>query len=145
MLYDLGYSNFGSSDPVLHAIRILGAILVDVRYLPHSQDAQWDGIVLSQQLGSRYVHVKDLGNVNYRGSGNVIQNLEKGMKTVEKMLADSPAVLMCVCGDRSNCHRMIPIREFEKMGIVCAELTRKLVDELLRGAASEGSEVLLRE
>ncbi len=43
-----------------------GWLLLDIRRTPVSTWADWTGRTLVQRYGSAYVHVPELGNLNYR-------------------------------------------------------------------------------
>ena len=104
----------------------LDAVLVDVRMVPRSRAAQWSAYSLSRKFGHRYAWVRELGNVNYKGTVEQIKiaNFPAGEKRLRELLALSPAegassgpamsgvegkaiILLCGCPDVTQCHRKL--------------------------------------
>jgi hypothetical protein len=130
-LFDVGYMEIRDLKKLVKAVQKLGATVFDVRFSPRSRDPRWNRGNLEKVFGDRYVHVKDLGNINYKGGSIEFVNLESGMAKIAERLGSSPVVLMCGCWKRKECHRIvIGMRFNEKYGIDCAPLTLAMCDEL---------------
>src|SRR5689334_4544023 len=65
-LYTMGYSSWAPAQ-LAATVRDLGAALWDIRFSPLSRRPEWQGRALRAAVGPAYVHVKALGNKNYRG------------------------------------------------------------------------------
>jgi uncharacterized protein (DUF488 family) len=109
MLYTVGYSNW--TPPTLcAAVTRLGAILADIRYQPASRwQPRWNRRALAAALGTQYVHLKALGNVNYKQRIPVeLLDYATGKAAVEALLAaGQPVILMCMCRGLDTCHRLV--------------------------------------
>lgn len=104
-LYTIGYAGLFRDD-LLHFIRQQKAFLVDTRLVPRSRDAQWDRVALTNAFSPDYVHVQDLGNVNYRNGGPIqLKDQAKGLHRLLELLAERPCMLLCMCKDVATCHR----------------------------------------
>jgi uncharacterized protein (DUF488 family) len=112
-IYTLGYSGWKIED-VEAALERLDAVLVDVRMVPRSRWAPlWNGAVLHNRLGDRYVWLREFGNRNYKGTFAEIEiaDLPTGEKRLREFLAKDATgkavVLMCACRDINVCHRKV--------------------------------------
>jgi uncharacterized protein (DUF488 family) len=90
------------------------ALLVDVRLSARARDPAWSEASLRRMLGPRYLHVPQLGNVNYQAHDAPIQlaDAQAGLRRVLKAASllldprDVPTVvLLCACRERGRCHR----------------------------------------
>lgn len=102
-------------------IEALDAYLIDIRFAPYSQILQWRQIYLKVLLGSRYLHIPNLGNRTYKEDKITIQNLELGLKTVFSL--NENILLMCACEIAENCHRRLISAELKKRGIESVEIS----------------------
>lgn len=118
-IFTTGYTAKDINDlrPLLDA---LGAVLIDIRFAPYSQVLQWRQIYLKVLLGSKYLHIPNLGNRTDKEAKITIQNLRLGLETVFSL--NKNALLMCVCETAENCHRRVIITELEKRGIETEEI-----------------------
>lgn len=99
----------------------LGAILVDIRFTPDSQVMVWRQIYLKILLGSKYLHISNLGNREFRGNNKVsIQNLHLGIETLLGLNTNS--ILFCACREQIDCHRRVITAELQKRGIETTEI-----------------------
>jgi uncharacterized protein (DUF488 family) len=104
-------------------IRKNGAILVDVRYSPSSSDEQWRKRNLVTLLGDQYVHLKEFGNENFKGTEIRIHDMAVGTMKIRRLLEAAPVVMMCACWNRSTCHRTVVIRHLvDEIGVEAAVL-----------------------
>lgn len=105
-IYCLGYT--GRKLPQLgDAITRLQAVLVDIRYMPHSRNPVWEQQALLRSFGDRYLWLKELGNRTYRTGGIQIDNYPQGKLKLLKVLDSSSAILMCACDHAETCHRTV--------------------------------------
>ncbi len=109
-IYTMGYQGWTPA-AFCRAVRARDGLLVDVRYAARSRNRAWTKSALLEEFGERYLHVRDLGNVNYRAVGRPIEiaDLEAGAKTVESLLTMVPGalILLCACKDVATCHRKV--------------------------------------
>lgn len=87
-------------------------LLVDVRLVNWSKRKEFCGVELRRMFGTKYVWLRELGNVN-KYSGKEVQLLdeEKGFEILRKLGKENERlVIMCCCVDMSKCHRRV-IRE----------------------------------
>lgn len=134
-IYTLGYNGW-KIEEVEAVLAQLDAILVDVRMVPRTRwTPQWNGSVLHDRLGDRYVWLKQFGNRNYKGTVDQIEIadfptgerrlrelIKKGSDDSAAIPATAPAlpsvseagksiILMCGCRDVNVCHRK-PLAEW---------------------------------
>ena len=108
-LYTLGYQGH-TPDRILSYVQRLGAALVDVRYAVRSMRPEWRGAALKQLVGpGRYVHLRCLGNVNYKAPNLpiVLDNPNGAVWTMRWILDERPAILLCGCAEHIDCHRSV--------------------------------------
>lgn len=119
-IYTTGYGGKKIADlkPMLDA---LDAVLVDVRFVPHSEILHWRKTYLKVLLDWKYLHIPNLGNRTFKTEKVTIQNLQLGIETILKL--DKNAVLMCGCEKIENCHRLVIAGELMKQGIETEELS----------------------
>ncbi len=99
---------------------VLDALLIDIRLVPYSQVLHWRQIYLKVLLGSKYLHIPNLGNRTYKEAKITIQNLRLGLETVFSL--NKNALLMCACESAENCHRRVIIAELKRRGIETEEI-----------------------
>ena len=121
-VYSLGYDNVFISN-LKKFIFDNDIMLVDVRYSPTSYSIYWRKKFLQTTFSKNYIHLKELGNVNYRDESEFkINDIEKGMSKLLSMIKDHNVVIMCVCSDINTCHRQIISDELESFDIKCEEV-----------------------
>lgn len=98
----------------------LDALLIDIRFAPHSEIMHWRKIYLKTLLGGKYRHIPNLGNRTFRENEITIQNLQLGLETILNL--EGNLVLMCVCREPENCHRRIIERELNRREIETTEI-----------------------
>ncbi len=118
-IFTTGYTAKDINDlrPMLDALK---AVLVDIRFAPYSQVLHWRQMYLKVLLGSKYLHIPNLGNRTYKEDKITIQNLGLGLETVFSL--NKNAVLMCACETPEKCHRRVIIAELNKRGIETEEI-----------------------
>jgi len=118
-IFTTGYTAKDINDlrPLLDA---LDALLIDIRFAPYSQVLHWRQIYLKVLLGSKYLHIPNLGNRTFKEDKITIQNLRLGLETIFSL--NKNVLLMCACETVENCHRRVIIAELEKQGIETFEI-----------------------
>lgn len=126
-VYHFGYQGHKPED-LLAECRRLGAILLDIRYAPYSRwQAGWQRKSLQLLFGPDYLHVPQLGNINYKNGLPIeIADMEAGLSIVFEQLKSRPVVLMCVCREFERCHRRLVAEELEERGIAVMPLSLRL-------------------
>ena len=86
------------------------ALLADVRMSARARVPQWNQGPLQRVFGERYVHIKALGNANYKGAlgldaGIVLNQPERGVEWATTALRSQSIILLCACKDYHECHR----------------------------------------
>ncbi len=73
-IYTTGYGgkNIADLKPMLDA---LDAVLVDIRFVPHSDILHWRKTYLKVLLDWKYLHIPNLGNRTFKEEKITIQNL----------------------------------------------------------------------
>ena len=119
-IFTTGYTAKDINDlrPLLDA---LDALLIDIRFAPYSQVLQWRQIYLKVLLGSKYLHISNLGNRTFKEEKITIQNLGLGLETVFSL--NKNVLLMCVCETAEKCHRRVITAELNKRGIETEEIS----------------------
>lgn len=109
-IYTIGYG--GKVDPrALHQFAVAhDALLADVRMSARARVPQWNQGPLQRVFGERYVHIKALGNANYKGAlgldaGIVLNQPERGVEWATTALRSQSIILLCACKDYHECHR----------------------------------------
>lgn len=128
----------------------LGAVVVDVRYGPNTGNMVWHegpkswlrlpalteegkprlkGLretVADFRPKANYIHVSDLGNVNFGNGGPIrIDNLERGLALLLRLLRDEPCILLCACEKLAECHRYQITQALSRAGVKCQPLDIK--------------------
>lgn len=113
-----GGKNIADLKPMLDR---LDAILIDIRFAPHSEILHWRKVYLKVLLDWKYLHVPNLGNRTFKEDKITIQNLKLGIETILNL--DKNIVLMCGCEKLENCHRLLVAGELIKRGIETEEIS----------------------
>lgn len=108
--YECGYSNLGTAKELIAKVKTLGAILVDIRLNPYSKRAEYQKAWLASECkkqGVGYLHIPELGNINYNKDGEPIQikDLPAGLRELKRLMATDNIMLMCGCKNLETCHR----------------------------------------
>lgn len=130
-LYDIGYLDVRKVEKLNALLVLLDAYLVDVRFSPNSRDPQWRQAAMKKEIGERYIHIKSLGNKNYKGGPIEFLDLPGGLDALAHLLQKKNVVVMCACWARDRCHRLNIVQEFEReYGIHGIPITRERIKEL---------------
>lgn len=126
-VWTFGYQGWKVDDLKAVAER-LDAVVVDIRLSANSKDASWARPNLQGRLGGLYLHVKALGNKNFRGDGPIeLLSPASGMNVVREIVASGRSViLMCACWNFSACHRRV-VSELvgQRLGMETREVTKR--------------------
>ncbi len=120
-VYTLGYAAPGSEERLLQLMSDVSMVLVDIRLCARSRwYHQWTKRRLQERFGERYVHVPELGNVNYRQRGQpvMLRDAEAGLQRVRDLLgAGYSVVLLCACVRYDRCHRSLVAERLVASGV----------------------------
>ena len=116
--YGIGYHGRTLAD-IKRILQALDAVLVDIRFAPHSRNPEFRKAHLEAALGSRYVYLRAFGNRNYKGGPVAIVDYEAGRAALEAL--DRPALLMCMCPDPAACHRTTVLQQLAADGFAAQE------------------------
>lgn len=131
-LYDLGYNDLKKADDLAKLAQALNAVVADVRYMPHTRNPEFSQTHLIELLGKDYVHIRELGNENYRGDGIHLVDVDKGMMLLHSLLSKKSVILICACWDRPHCHRLGVTQEYERRyNLATQPLTRQKCREII--------------
>lgn len=101
------------------------ALVVDIRLRARSWVPAYRGYALRRELGERYIHIPELGNVNYRDRDLPIEiaDLEGGIAKLRAAAnGHRAAVLLCGCRELETCHRRVVAEELSRrLGLEWAE------------------------
>ncbi|GLV56332.1 hypothetical protein KDH_31730 [Dictyobacter sp. S3.2.2.5] len=107
-LYPRGYAALDADQQVEVLMQSSDTLLLDIRLNPTSRwRPQWRKSALQERWRDRYIHKRDLGNVNYRNDQPIqLLNPARGIEEVAQMLRrGSSLVVLCACKDYEMCHR----------------------------------------
>ncbi|MBI5954344.1 MAG: hypothetical protein HY865_22025 [Chloroflexi bacterium] len=132
-LFDLGYNDLKKAGELAQIANELGAVIADIRFMPHTRNPEFSLKHLQEVLGDKYIHVGELGNANYKGTGGIqLANTEAGMRILHGLLANSAVIIICACWKRSECHRVYVAKEYEKRyNVDSTPITRTSARDLL--------------
>ena len=107
-IYTLGYSGW-NVEAIKTFLESVNGVAVDVRMVPRSRVAAFNGTAFSRLLGERYYWLSDFGNVNYKSGGPIaIADFDKGVERLGPLQnAGKAVVLLCGCPDVNVCHRKV--------------------------------------
>lgn len=98
------------------------AVLVDIRQRAGARGRPlWNKGRLQARYGARYIHIRSLGNKNYRlvdrHKGIELNNPDEGLEQLSKLVqAGYTPILLCGCKDYETCHRKVVYEAFKKEG-----------------------------
>ena len=104
-LYTFGYQNAKNPESLLALAEKREAVFADARFSPNSRNPMWGRARLALVLGERYVHVKALGNRNYKGGPIDLLDPDAGAEQISALLERSNVILLCTCWNVDTCHR----------------------------------------
>lgn len=99
--------------------------LVDLRYVTHHSNPWFTNYGLIISIGSRYVHIRELGNINHSDSTLPfdILNLEVGINKLYSLALNyGDVLLMCSCRSEDSCHRHLIVKRLTELGHKCSRL-----------------------
>lgn len=108
-VHTLGYAASGSEQELARLMADPKMLLIDIRFLPVSRwRPQWRKAALSATYRQRYIHMRGLGNVNYKHREQGIQLLAPDVPLLQLsqlMKCGYSLVLLCACAGYERCHR----------------------------------------
>lgn len=116
-IYTTGYGKRQPSE-IAELLDDLGAVLVDIRFSPWGRPG-FKGWELQRFFPGRYLHLKALGNADYKTSGMRIADYEAGRDSLVRL--DRPALLLCACASPVGCHRTVVAEMLRRDGFTVAE------------------------
>src|SRR5438874_958257 len=99
-VYTLGYAADGAAEQLEQLMADPTMLLIDIRLKARSRWMhQWTKKQLTLRWGGRYIHVPQLGNVNYKDRSLPVEleNPEEGIPIVQSYLQSYDMVLLCAC------------------------------------------------
>jgi len=114
MIFTVGYHNISRKD-LKDKVNEKDAAIIDIRYIPFSRNLFWTQDQLQEVFGSRYYHIKQLGNVNYKIKNSFkISDINAGLESLSPILEKYKNIfLLCACKDLKTCHRLIIAEEIK--------------------------------
>lgn len=106
-VYTFGYERRKPAE-IREEAKRLDAVVIDVRFSPRSRAVGWSLTELKRMLGPQYVHMKALGNLNYRRPHRpwVIVDAAGGIEAVTAFLRTGRNVILLCYEERpETCHR----------------------------------------
>lgn len=105
VIYTIGYEG-RSPLWLLSVLAEMDALVLDIRFSPHSRNPQWNKTFLLDIMDSRYRHLGEWGNRNYKGGPIDIVDYEAGKRRLLAALQEKSTIfILCVCKDYNRCHR----------------------------------------
>jgi uncharacterized protein (DUF488 family) len=116
-LIPFGYLARGSQERLTQLMADQEALLVDIRFKPHSKRPEWRQMALEEYWGDhqrqgtgRYHYLGELGNVNYRSGGPIqLSSPHYGLAVLKTLLNRYNIVLLCACACYDTCHRKVVV------------------------------------
>ena len=107
-LYTAGYKNWFDED-FYEKVEELDAYVIDVRLVPYAYFPYWRKEYISKALKEKYIHIKALGNKNYKNSQlpMEIYDISKLSIVIDMLKEGKNCVLFCACEECEKCHRKI--------------------------------------
>lgn len=108
-LHPLGYHEPHAEEQLHHLMSDSGMLLIDIRYRARAPYSRvWTKKALTAAYPERYLHMRDLGNINYQNPQLPIQlanPLRVLPQCVGLLQAGFSLVLLCACKEYEQCHR----------------------------------------
>src|SRR5690348_3880382 len=110
-IFTIGYRAPGAGAELAQLMAQPRMILVDIRYMANSWwSSWWCKSMLEKRYPGRYLHLRGLGNVNYREpeKGICLFAPEVPLYQLGVLLANGwSLVLLCACAAYERCHRRL--------------------------------------
>lgn len=118
-IYTIGYGKRHPSE-IAEILSNLAAVLVDIRFSPWGRPG-FKGWELQRFFGADYLHVKALGNADYKSGGMRIADYAAGKAVLARL--ERPALLLCACASPVGCHRTVVAEMLRRDGFIVTEAT----------------------
>lgn len=136
MIYLAGYHG-RKPEALLHLSQQLDAVVVDIRYSPHSRMPGWDQKDLIKLLHANYMWAHPFGNENFNNDEPIkIVNMQDGVNLLKRRRVNN-YILLCACKDGETCHRKV-VGEFIKANT--QQEVREVTEEEWAAATTYGEE-----
>ncbi len=101
-----GYASGGMPE-LERLMRDESAYLVDIRLSPRSRWHAFRRATLQARFRSRYIHMPELGNVNYRSAQPIqVAHPDQGIeRLINGIRQGYTLLLVCGCKEYESCHR----------------------------------------
>jgi len=112
MIYTIGYAKKHAMQRIITYLNLQEkTYLLDIRYHPYSKwNKQFTKENLQKQFGSKYIHIKSLGNTHFNKKGTEIKlsNPDRAIKKIKLLMNKGYSfILLCACEDYNTCHRKV--------------------------------------
>jgi len=110
IIYSIGYNAWSFYEFKSKVEDLGNPLIVDVRFSAKSFNPFWVKSHLEKVFGKQYIHIKNLGNINYSNDKPIkISNLSKGCEELVDIMNKQGCncLLLCACEDVEKCHRKI--------------------------------------
>ena len=128
-IYTTGYGRRQPSE-INELLDSLGAILVDIRFSTYGRPG-FKGWEMQRFFAGRYLHLKALGNADYKSGGMRIADYAAGLAALAAL--DRPALLLCACASPVGCHRTVVGEMLRRDGFSVVELDTDTIHAHVEG------------
>jgi hypothetical protein len=107
-LIPFGYMAKGSEECLNALMKQPNAYLIDIRLMPMSRwRPQWNQYFLQEKWANRYLHLRCLGNENYKSNKEIkLSDPERGIPClIDGLQLGYTLILLCACSRYEHCHR----------------------------------------
>jgi hypothetical protein len=126
-LYTVGYQNLRDVAELCEIAKRLQAVVVDVRYSPHSSKPEWSKVNLQKSVPG-YRWLKEAGNVLYKTDKIQLSSPNFAKAFLSSLLEESNIILMCSCWNSNTCHRIEVAKLVGAINVDAKKEWKKIVD-----------------
>ena len=84
-IYATGYANW-PFNALLEKAKQLDAVIVDIRLVPRSRKSEWRQGLMMARLRRRYLHIRQWGNLKYKGGPIQVADFPAGKARLQAAL-----------------------------------------------------------
>ncbi len=128
MIFQIGYAQKGAMRQIDRLVTRKKTYLLDIRYKAWSGQEQWRKEQLQERYQKKYIHIPELGNINYkqREKGIELVNPDKVIQNLRLLLQRGYSfILLCGCLDYNKCHRKVVYELLTQREINDCEIKKK--------------------